>query len=256
MSIHTFFKSLTSTPIRRRPIRRSLSARRLWLEPLEDRTQPSSFSAATAADLIADINAANQQGGSNTITLVAPSTSLFVLTAVDDTNDGATGLPLIAAQNNLTIIGNGDTIERSTAAGTPAFRLLDVASGAALTLENLTLQGGLAYGAGASASASGGAIYSQGSLTLDGATVRRNAAVGGGGGDGGGGYTDDANWYTYGGDGGDGGFGRGGAVYVADGTVSMTSDILSVDTAQGGRGGDGGGGYPVDVYYPPYGGQG
>ena len=52
------------------------------------------------------------------------------------------GLPVIAAKDNLTIVGNGDTIERSTAVGTPLFRLLDVASGGSLTLENLTLQGG------------------------------------------------------------------------------------------------------------------
>jgi hypothetical protein len=35
------------------------------LEQLEDRTTPSSFSAGTVADLIADINAANLAGGSN-----------------------------------------------------------------------------------------------------------------------------------------------------------------------------------------------
>ena len=43
----------------------------------------------------------------------------------------------------MTIVGNGDTIERSTAASTPDFRLLDVARGGSLTLENLTLQGGM-----------------------------------------------------------------------------------------------------------------
>src|SRR5438270_872665 len=37
MSIQTFFKSLTSTPTRRRPIRRCSPASRLCLEPLEDR---------------------------------------------------------------------------------------------------------------------------------------------------------------------------------------------------------------------------
>src|SRR5438309_1766929 len=134
---------------------------RLTLEQLEDRTVPSNFTAATVSDLIADINAANQAGGSNTITLVAPTTSPYGLTAVDNSTDGATGLPVIAANDNLTILGNGDTIERSTAVGTTAFRLFDVASGAALTLENLTLQGGRAYGSGVSSS--GGAIYSQGS---------------------------------------------------------------------------------------------
>jgi hypothetical protein len=107
------------------------------MEQLEDRTLPSNFSAATVADLIADINAANQQGGSNTITLVAGNS--FTLTAVDNTTDGATGLPVIAANDNLTIAGNGNTIARSTALGTLAFRLFDVAAGASLTLQNLSL---------------------------------------------------------------------------------------------------------------------
>ena len=69
-------------------------------------------------DLINDINAANAAGGSNTITLVAGTT--FTLTAVDNTTDGSgNGLPVIAANDNLTIQGNGDTIARSTASGTP-----------------------------------------------------------------------------------------------------------------------------------------
>src|SRR6516164_7391948 len=54
---------------------------RLNLEQLEDRTLLSSYSAATVSDLIADINAANSAGGSNTITLTAPSSSPYVLTA-------------------------------------------------------------------------------------------------------------------------------------------------------------------------------
>ena len=103
----------------------------------------SSYTAATVSALIADITAANAAGGANTITLTAPTTSPYVLTAVNNTTYGATGLPIIAANDNLTIVGNGDTIERSTAAGTPDFRLLCVAGGASLTLENLTLQGGM-----------------------------------------------------------------------------------------------------------------
>src|SRR5262249_14120007 len=39
------------------------------LEALEDRALPSSYTAGTVADLIADINAANAAGGANTITL-------------------------------------------------------------------------------------------------------------------------------------------------------------------------------------------
>jgi hypothetical protein len=152
------------------------------LEQLEDRTLMSNYSAATVSDLIADINAANAAGGTNTITLTAPTTSPYVLTTVNNTTNGATALPVISgggkkvAADSLTIIGNGDTIERGTASGTPDFRLFDVASGASLTLENLTLQNGLAFGSGSSAE--GGAIYNQGTLVLSAVTVQGNVAQG------------------------------------------------------------------------------
>ena len=81
---------------------------RPMLELLEDRTVLNSYTAATVAQLVADINAANLHGGSNTIALVAGNT--FTLTAVNNTTDGPTGLPVIAANDNLTIKGNGDTI--------------------------------------------------------------------------------------------------------------------------------------------------
>jgi hypothetical protein len=46
---------------------------RLLLEILEERCVPSNYTAASVADLIADLNAANATGGSNTITLAAQS---------------------------------------------------------------------------------------------------------------------------------------------------------------------------------------
>jgi hypothetical protein len=154
------------------------------LEVLEDRTLLSSYFAATTSDLIADINAANKAGGANTITLTAPTTSPYVLTAVNTTANGANGLPVISSNkgDNLTIIGNGDTIERSAAAGTPAFRLFGVAAGSSLTLKSLTLQNGLAFGSGSAADA--GAIYNQGTLSLSGVTVQNNVAQGSKGADG------------------------------------------------------------------------
>src|SRR5262249_22549128 len=81
---------LTMTPQVRRPAtpRRGL---RLRLEPLEDRTVPTTLTAGTVTELVADINAANLAGGSNTITLLAGRT--FTLTTADNTTDGATGLP-------------------------------------------------------------------------------------------------------------------------------------------------------------------
>ncbi|MGH7139106.1 MAG: hypothetical protein ACREHD_25445, partial [Pirellulales bacterium] len=170
-------RSKSRLPRGPRPQRRPAGRRHLFtLEQLESRTVLSAYSAVSVADLIADINAANTAGGANTITLAAPTTSPYLLTAVDNTTDGATGLPVIAAGDSLTIVGNGDTIERSSAAGTPAFRLFDVAAGASLTLGNLTLEGGLAQGSGVSAE--GGGIYSQGTLTLNGLTVENNIAQG------------------------------------------------------------------------------
>jgi hypothetical protein len=261
------------------PRRRGL---RPTLEPLEDRTLPSAYTAASVADLIADINAANKHGGSNTITLAA--NSRFTLTAVDNATDGATGLPVIKKADNLTILGNADTIERSTAAGTPAFRLFDVARGGSLTLANLTLQNGLASGTGIAAD--GGAIYNQGTLILNAVTVQNNVAYGspgkngtskgnangGPGGDAAGGGiwsngsltlengTDiqgnravggpggDAYWYDtyfggyFDGAGGKGGQSSGGGLYMAGGTANLAGATLSGNTASGGDGGLGFGG--------------
>ncbi|MEK7215751.1 MAG: hypothetical protein AAB289_09185 [Chloroflexota bacterium] len=143
---------------------------RLTLEALEDRTVPSNYSAGNVPELIAAINAANQTPEADTIALVAGRT--FTVTEVNNNTSGPTGLPTIAANSgNLTILGNGDTIERSTAAGTPAFRLFTVPGGASLRLENLTLQGGVAV-------AAGGAIYNWGALTLKAVTVQNNIAMG------------------------------------------------------------------------------
>jgi hypothetical protein len=93
------------------------------------------------------------------------------LTAADNTTDGPTGLPVIANKDILAVLGNGDAI---TSSG--AWRLFDVASGGSLTLQNLTLQNGLAYGSGSSAE--GGAIYNQGTLVLSAVTVQGNVAEG------------------------------------------------------------------------------
>jgi len=203
-----------------RPARRGT---RLFVEQLEDRALPSGFTAYTTADLIADIDTANVTPGANTITLAAAPTAPYLLAAVDNTTDGATGLPVIAANDNLTIVGTGDTIERSTASGTPAFRLFDVAAGASLTLQSLTLQGGLATGAGVSAE--GGAIHSQGALTLSGVTVQDNEALGSAG----------APGLTS--TGGAGGNAFAGGLYVAGGTAALDNTVLSSNTAQGGVGG-------------------
>src|SRR6516165_802715 len=82
------------------------------VEALECRTLLTAYAAATAAQLVADINAANKSGGTNTITLTAPTTSPYVLSAVNNSTNGPTVLPVIKKADTLTIVGNGDTIER------------------------------------------------------------------------------------------------------------------------------------------------
>jgi hypothetical protein len=81
---------------------------------------------------------------------------------------------VIASKDHLTIPGNSDTLARSALAGTPAFRLFDVAAGASLTLENLTLQSGVAQGL----FPAGGGIYNQGTLTIDACDLASNSASG------------------------------------------------------------------------------
>jgi hypothetical protein len=252
---------------------------RLHLEQLEDRHLPSGYTASTVGDLIHDINAANTAGGTNTITL-ATSTTFFTLTKGNNQVDGPTGLPVIGAGDNLTIAGNGDYLERSTVTGTAAFRLFDVASGAALTLENLILADGMTSGPGVAAE--GGAIYNQGTLVLDGVTVAQNSAVGSSGAaatkqkngepgqnaSGGGIWSNGVltlengtrieNNTAAGGQGGQGirvvtpygidyinggygGAGYGGGVYVAGGSVSVSDATLSGNSAAGGAPGLGGG---------------
>jgi large repetitive protein len=169
-----------ATCFRTRPAPRRRA--RLMVEPLEDRAVPATFTAATVADLIAGITAANQSPEADTITLAPGKT--FTLTQPINPPFvsyplGFTGLPIIAASGGpLTILGNGDVIERSTDTGWPAFRLFTVDSGASLTLENLTLQGGRAYGTDRPEDNQGGAILSLGTLTLRGVTVQNNVAQG------------------------------------------------------------------------------
>lgn len=247
------------------------------IERLERRTLCASYTAATGAELIAAINAANSSAAADSITLASGAT--FSLTAVNNTTNGATGLPTIAANSGgLTFVGNGSTIERSAAAGTPAFRLINIAPQASLKLVSLTLQNGLAF-APATATASGGAIFNEGTLILDRVIVQNNTAQGaagynasyfespGGNAAGGGVYSSGDLTLTgctlldnraIGGRGADavripaadpgnfinysrptaGGNAYGGGVYLAGGSASLTTSVFRGNSAQGGQGGD------------------
>lgn len=79
-------------------------------------------------------------GGSGADTLVLASNSTHSLTSVNNLAYGPTGLPLVTSP--ITIEGHGSTIMRDPSQ--PDFRLLAVSATGDLTLQELTLKGGVA----------------------------------------------------------------------------------------------------------------
>ena len=160
---------------------KQVAQRMVGLEALEPRQLLATFNPASVGDLIADINTANASTQDDTIDLGGGT---FTLTAVDNTTDGDNGLPSIvdmATAGTLTIT-NG-TIERSTAGGTPDFRILRVGSGADLTLDGVTVQGGDIVGGGFGSAGWGGGVLVQGGnlSVISGSIISGNNAYGGGG---------------------------------------------------------------------------
>ena len=260
---------------------------RLMLERLEDRIVPAGPTIRVAngdvAGLIAAINTANSDGQPTTISLAANGD--YVLTQVNNATaygPGANGLPQITG--NVTIEGNGATLERGSASGTPAFRLLDLFNGS-LTLDNLTIKGGEESGytwgsqqLPSGASLQGGGIFNwNGALTLNEVTLTGNSVIGspgtadtGGNGEGVGG----GGLYSFlgsntilnsvisnnsvvggvgsagvagfsGGAGGNGGYAGGGGIGTYAGSLTINNSQIVGNTATGGAGGQGGAGIPT-----------
>lgn len=129
---------------------------------------------ATAAGQLYDDCRAGRLNGPDTVSL--PSGGEFVLTMVNNSQDGRgpTGLPIIDA--DVTIEGHGATIRRSDVSGTPQFRILAVDENGSLTLRDTTIQNGDAYWY-----YDGGGIFSQGQLTIENSTLSGNNGYEGGG---------------------------------------------------------------------------
>ena len=102
----------------------------------------------------------------------AGSTITFETALTGNTVTLANG-PLVIS-DAMTITGPGAS--SLTLSGNNSSRLFDVESGGSLTLQNVTLSGGLAQGTGAAAE--GGAIYTSGTLVLNGVTLTNNEALG------------------------------------------------------------------------------
>jgi hypothetical protein len=206
--------------------------------------------ASTVSQLLADINYANSVGGAFTINLAPGAT--FNLKSANNTTDGGNGLPVIGGTKviNLTIIGNGATIQRIAVIDRyyvvkNPFRLFDVAPGASLTLDQVTLKGGWI--------ASGGGILNHGTLniingcTLSGNTVGIHNAGGtvtvsdstlsGNSGNLGGGIYNHGGAVTIGNSDLSGNYAfSGGAIYTDGGTVAISNSTHSGNGARFGGG--------------------
>jgi CSLREA domain-containing protein len=176
----------------------------------------SSYCATAATFNIADgdvaglknaITVANSNQQDDTINLATNGT--YTLTAVDNTDAGATGLPRILEDlvgqttHSLTINGNGATITRSGSA--PDFRIFAIYQphGGSVTLNNLTISNGRTTATGSE----GGAIYAWHLLILQNCILTGNSAAR-----------------------------DGGAIYNPVGTVSMANCMVSNNTASEGGG--------------------
>jgi hypothetical protein len=142
---------------------------------------------------------------------------------------------------NLTIQGTGAnllTVQRSTAMGTPEFRIFNVATGKTATISGLTVSNGRATG-GTFPDTHGGGIFNAGTLNLMGSTVSGNTAKGGGGGiyTGVGSTLNVTNSTINGNSNQDAGTGGGGL--SSEGTTTITNSTISTNST--GAGGQGGG---------------
>jgi len=156
---------------RRRLAARSRKGVRLRLEMLEERLTPSggnptvtqtagSYAALTAA--IASDTAANTD-------YVIQITNNFTFDS-----GGQVNIALLGSGSTLTIEGQNGTNYTLTGNGN---RLFDIAKGQTVTLEHLTLTGGLVSGS----TAQGGAVYNSGNLSMKSVVVAGNQAIGGSG---------------------------------------------------------------------------
>nr|MBA3872748.1 hypothetical protein [Anaerolineae bacterium] len=139
--------------------------------------QAASYSAGTVNDLLAAITSANADPQADTIILTVNIT--LTSAAETDAAYGKSGLPAITS--NITIEGQGHSISRSAAIGTSNFRIFRVATGAHLTLYNLTISGGKAVTGSVCNAACGGGLFNEGTVTAIHTAFSSNSAENGGG---------------------------------------------------------------------------
>src|SRR6266550_2638651 len=135
-----------------------------------------------AAALVTALAAVSGTGQSGTVTLTAGCT--YTMTAVDNTADGPNAFPDILG--SVTLVGNGATITRATAGGTPDFRFFTVDDTGSLDVSNVTFSNGstpAASGTPPVPNHGGAAIINRNVLNVAGVTFLNNnsqASTGGG----------------------------------------------------------------------------
>jgi hypothetical protein len=250
------------------------------LEWLEDRLAPAtlmvtntddsgagSLRDAILANVLHESDGLGQTGTGNDVIQFDPSIdgkAINLTTPVNDLSAGSkmAGPSAFFISNNDTLVIDGQagltkgiTINGPGSGGPAFFRLFDVDVGSTLTLQSLTLSGGVAQGfsagnahsggAGGGSAGLGGAIFSQGTLMIQSCTLTGNTAQGGGGGSLQNGVT------GYGGSGG-AGLGAGSAGNTGGGNNGTdgggpnqgAGGVFSSTSGKGGNfGGGGGGGY-------------
>ncbi len=117
--------------------------------------------------------------GSGADLIVLAPGAIYTAASVHSTLDGPNALPPITSR--LVISGNEATVERSAASGVPDFRLIHVGKTGVVTLDHLTLRGGM-ESAVVGDDAYGGAIYNRGALTINDSVISDNLVSFGGGG--------------------------------------------------------------------------
>lgn len=170
---------------------------------------------------------ANAVAGDDTITFDLPGGVPHILELTE-------ALPTL--NSNIAIINDrpgdeGIVLGRSSATGTPNFRIFLIQPNATVTISGLRISGGVSVGA-PGGSALGGGIRNDGNLTLRNCIIQSNDAIGG-------------NGTT-----GRGGDGQGGGIYN-NGPLSLENCTFTGNVARGGSGvgtGRGGGGQGGALY--------
>src|SRR6266852_1446206 len=135
MSFSSWFRplrSLSSSP--RAASSRRPAKRKLRLEALEDRCVPSTFAVTNADDNVAEMHTLRWA-----VANAASGDTILVTAAVKDTPIVLTQGELLLTQS-VTIEGVSNVDETVSGGGTS--RIFEVAAGATVTIENLTLTGG------------------------------------------------------------------------------------------------------------------